>query len=190
MFATDKDKKTVRILVRFKDGVVVRHDNRPLPEIKEGALGEFVIPAFSLVNEAERHQLESESFVELLPSGSQLFIGLNLEALRAKDGKKLYKSEDLKIGHGYSFAEVRLLEPLKLHYRGGSKDPCLEPCKCLIPALDSFKAKSLNDAFTRLSTKYETNRISHVGNVFTRVFFKRDGWWLSLNEARGYPIAQ
>jgi hypothetical protein len=190
MFRPDETKKTVRILVRIKAGSVVRFDSTPLPKVRDGTLGDLVLPVSSLIDEAERQELETESSVELLPAGSQVFVGLNLEAMGGEHGNTLIKSEDLKIGHGYCFAEVRLLEPLKLHHRGSSKDPCLEACKCTIPALDNVEAGSLNHAFTLLSTKYETNRISHVGNVFTRVFFRRKTRWHSLNEARGYPSAQ
>lgn len=189
MFVPDKTKKTVRILVRINGGCVVRYDGTPLPKIEDGTLGDLVLAASSLTDTTERQQLETESSVELLPKGSLVFVGLNLQALKGEHGNRLHKSEDLKIGHGYCFAEVRLLEPLMLHLRGSSKDPGLEDCKCVIPALEGVEARSLNHAFTLLSTKYETERISHTGNVFTRVFFRGKTGWHSLNEARGYPLA-
>lgn len=189
MFVPEKDKKTVRIFVRItKDGKVLKYDNTPLPKVQDGTLGDLVLPTFGLVDEAERQQLETESSVELLPANSHVFVGLNLGAMEGDHRSKLVRSEDLKIWHHrYCFAEVLLLEPLKLHFRGSFKEPCLEACKCTIPVLENVEARSLNHAFTLLSAKYETKRISHVGNVFTRVFFRDQKGWRSLNEARGYP---
>jgi hypothetical protein len=46
-------------------------------------------------------------------------------------------------------------------------------------------AQSLNHAFTLLSTKFETERISHTGNVFAQVFFRGKMGWHALNEVRG-----
>ncbi len=46
-------------------------------------------------------------------------------------------------------------------------------------------ARSLKHAFTLLSTKFKTERISHTGNVFAHVFFRGKMGWHSLNEARG-----
>lgn len=72
---------------------------------------------------------------------------------------------------------------IELHLKG-DKEPSLEDCKCRIPVLNA-DARSLNHAYTLLSTAFETHRISHSGNVFTHVFFRGETCWLSLNEARG-----
>jgi hypothetical protein len=201
MFIGDKTKKTVRILVRIKAGIVARADSTPLPKIRDGALGDLVLPASSLIDDEERQELETESLVELLPAQNWVFVGLN----PTKTKRGLIKPEDLKIdpaphapttpggipqvprtlaGHGYlHFAAVLLLEPLALRLRG-DKEPSLEPCECSIPVLNT-NARSLNHAFTLLSTKFETERISHTGNVFAHVFFRDKIRWHSLNEARG-----
>ncbi|HLY59941.1 MAG TPA: hypothetical protein VKV95_04175 [Terriglobia bacterium] len=47
-----------------------------------------------------------------------------------------------------------------------------------------MEAKSLNHAYTLLSTKFETHRISPSGNVITHVFYPGKISWHSLNEAR------
>jgi hypothetical protein len=38
-----------------------------------------------------------------------------------------------------------------------------------------------------ISMKFETERISHTGNVFQRGFVKRGGKWVSLDNLRGTP---
>lgn len=186
MIVLDKFKKTVRISVRAVGDKLVMLDHMPLPKIREDAIGILTLPAASIVDERKREELEAESVIELLPVGTIVFVGLSLEMMPMALRRKLPSSSDLKIPvGGYCFAEVRLLEPLMLRLRG-DKDPCLELCKCFIPALNA-DARSLNHAFTLLSVKFETQRISHSGNVFTRTFFRTNkGRWHSLNEARGY----
>src|SRR3546814_19856302 len=53
---------------------------------------------------------------------------------------------------------------------------------------EGFKEKSaisLNHAFTLLSQKYETHRISNTGNVYTRIFYQeRNGRWYPLKDLR------
>ena len=145
----------------------LKPDGTPLPKIQDGTLGDLVLQADHLVDEAERRELEEESVLELLPPRSVVFMGLS-PGMNNGTPRGLVKSVDLRAGYGYLFAEVRLQESLKLRLRG-DKEPALEDCKCTIPRLNA-EARSLNHAFTLLSTKYETKRISHTGNVFTRVY--------------------
>lgn len=182
MFLPDKTKKTVRIRVRLNGDNIARCDGKPLPKVAEDALGDLVLPAASLTDEAQRRELEKESTIELLPAGTWVFIGLSPSTMKRKP-RGLLTSAQLNIGHGYFFAEVRLREPLGLRRRG-DKEPCLEPCECDIPVFNT-NARSLNHAFTLLSTKFEAERISHTGNVFTRVFFRGNIRWHLLNQARG-----
>ena len=76
--------------------------------------------------------------------------------------------------------EVNLHAPLRLTLRGDKK-PTLEGCHCDIPYLSysqdrpDGEAHSLNHAFTRISEYFETERISHTGNAFTRFFYEQEG---------------
>ncbi len=97
MFVPDKTKKTVRILVRIKAGSVVRPDSAPLPKVLDGTLGDLVLPASSLIDEAERQELETESSAELLPSRSSVFVGLNPNIMK-RGQRGLIMPSDLKIG--------------------------------------------------------------------------------------------
>ncbi len=186
MIVLDKFKKTVRISVRAVGGKLLMLDHTPLPKIQEDAIGTLTLRAANIVDEAKRRELEAESVIELLPAGTNVFVGLSREMMPVACQRRFPAGADLKIHvGGYCFAEVRLSEPLMLRLRG-DKDSCLEDCKCHIPALKR-NARSLNHAFTLLSVEFETQRISHSGNVFTRTFFQTDkGRWHSLNEARGY----
>jgi hypothetical protein len=208
MFIGDKTKKTVRILVQFRPGSILRSDGTPLPIIRDGTIANLVLPASTLADEAERQKLEEESTLELLQAGTSVFIGLNPTGVTSEDRDRLTLASEFRfdhepkapnvpsgipqaprtlIGRGYdSFAEVVLKEPLILRIRGDKK-PSLEECKCCIPVLRT-EARSLNHAFTLLSVAFETKRISHTGNVFARGFCRcaKSKDWRSLNELRGH----
>ncbi len=132
MFIPDSAKKTVLIPVRVRAGSVVRPDCTPLPKIIDGTLGDLILPTSSLIDEAERRELEAESVEELLPERSVVFAGLSLGLMKGKP-RGLVRPEDLKTpyGYGYLLAEVRLLEPLKMRRRG-DKEPALEDCRCVM----------------------------------------------------------
>jgi hypothetical protein len=208
MFIGDKTKKKVRILVQFRPGSILRSDGTPLPIIRDGTIADLVLPANALADEAERRKLEEESTKELLQAGTSVFIGLNPTGVTSEDRDRLTLASKLRvdpdteapkateaipqaprtlIGRGYDrFAEVVLKEPLILRIRGDKK-PSLEECKCCIPMLRT-EARSLNHAFTLLSGAFETERISHTGNVFARGFCRcpKSKDWRSLNELRGH----
>jgi hypothetical protein len=60
------------------------------------------------------------------------------------------------------------MRELQLRIRTG-KDATLVDCECEIPAINAT-AKSVNEAYTRISTNFEPSRRSHTGNVFNCVF--------------------
>jgi hypothetical protein len=80
--------------------------------------------------------------------------------------------------------EIILEEPLELTFRG-TKKPVLKDCRCTLPSLKA-KARSLNEAYTKLSEKYEPHRRGHGGNVFQKVFYLPPGQhnWQPLDELR------
>ena len=55
---------------------------------------------------------------------------------------------------------------------------------------DEPTAISLNHAFTLLSERYETQRISHTGSAYSRVFYQEaDGRWYPLADLREGVLA-
>lgn len=183
MIIPDSTKRTVRLAIRIEGEKVLQLDRSSLPKVKDGTVGDLILLASDLVNHSDRKTLQSESFTPLLPEGSTVFVGLSPETMDRSAMSQLRKASDLNIGAGYCFAEVQLQQVLVLRLRG-YKDPCLESCNCIIPVLKT-NAKSLNHAFTLLSTVFETNRISHTGNVFERVYYWTKRGFRPLNEARG-----
>jgi hypothetical protein len=79
--------------------------------------------------------------------------------------------------------------PLELEITGALTSR-LRQCPCSSPAFGGRKVVSLNHAFTVLSERYETNRLSHTGNVFERVFYfdSAAGRWRVLGELRAQVV--
>lgn len=185
MFIPDRFKKTVRIPVVMNNGQMMQLDGSPLPKIQHGAVGELILDTYALENQKILQSLQLEQVSELLPKGDSIFLGVSSTVVPPEQINRLIEPSDLGISSEFLFAEVKLREPLKLKIRG-TKSPVLEPCSCFIPVLQQ-EAKSLNHAFTLISTEFETQRISHTGNVFQRGFVRRGDKWVSLDHLRGTP---
>lgn len=68
----------------------------------------------------------------------------------------------------------------------------LSTSRVVVPReVSSDPLNSLNHAFTRLSEEYEPWRISHTGNIYTRVLYEeRNGRWYPLEVLRNAAEAQ
>lgn len=71
---------------------------------------------------------------------------------------------------------------LWLRIRGLNKSELFSGSIVLPEGLEERNAISLNHAFTLLSKKYETHRLSNTGNVYTHVFYQE-------NNSRWYPLS-
>jgi len=71
---------------------------------------------------------------------------------------------------------------LWLRIRGLNKSELISSSIVLPEELEERNAISLNHAFTLLSKKYETHRLSNTGNVYTHVFYQE-------NNSRWYPLS-
>ena len=71
---------------------------------------------------------------------------------------------------------------LWLRIRGLNKSELISSSIVLPEGLEEQNAISLNHAFTLLSKKYETHRLSNTGNVYTHVFYQE-------NNSRWYPLS-
>lgn len=94
----------------------------------------------------------------------------------------------MKLKTEYWLIEVHLEQDLSIRIRG-DQEARLEKCKCVIPALRR-EASSVNHAFTLVSEAYETQRLSHTGNVFERAYtWVEPAGWRTLAELRLRVIA-
>lgn len=79
---------------------------------------------------------------------------------------------------------------LWLKVKGLDADKIESSSIALPSGIHSAPAKSLNHAFTILSEIYETQRLSHTGNVYERVFYQeKDGRWCPLDWLRQAELA-
>ncbi len=175
---TMKEMKTARIPIRIKDGKLsfLYDETIDLSKLIVGEpIAEIIIPASSLKSPKLERIFNQEFSVEFFPQGTKLFCNLisaNTK-LSIKDERE-FLHPDSRINsifrHGvFLFAEVLLLEDLRLIYRG-TKEPQLKSCICYIPAL-SVEAKSLNHAYTLLSQNFQKHRAAHTGNVYEHFHF-------------------
>ena len=84
---------------------------------------------------------------------------------------------------GTRFVEIELIDDLLIILRG-TKKATLSRCKCTIPILNNQEANSLNHAYTLISQEFEKHRISHSGNVFKDIYYKKDDKWQPIDSFR------
>lgn len=159
----------IEIPVEIKNGKV-EFLYGTLPPLKEKTTGSLLIPDYGFQNPKDIEQFLLTETVEFLPAKTNLRAPMKLRL-----GSALNDVRD---------EEIILEEPLRLTFRG-TKKPVLEDCPCTLPSLKA-KARSLNEAYTKLSEKYEPHRRGHGGNVFQKVFFLPPGQhnWQPLEELR------
>jgi hypothetical protein len=180
-FIPDSNSATVRIGARWCNGGLTSLDEQPLPNIQEGTFIELVIPAWAIINENARDKLQSKRTVEMLPSESRVWLGLSRRSVPAKF-HQCFPREGRGCAAAYLLAEVILLEPLNLLV-DGSERAKLNKCPSRVVLMER-EASSLNHAFTLLSQAFETDRLSHTGNVFRQGFTYQDDRWPRLDDLR------
>ena len=141
----------------------------PIPSIESDTVAELIVPAFALRNEEQRKIFTSFVAGPILPTGTTLLAGLRPR--NERNGLIAEHGEDAMPSGWSHFAAIILTQPLELAVRA-TKRATLKPCRCHVPALEST-ADSLNHAYTWLSERFEPHRISHSGNVFQGVFYRR-----------------
>lgn len=180
-----------------------------------GAEAELVVETSQITDLDFLERVTQEVAVQFLPEGAELLVALTP---RSSAGERMLKAPTLDRLDGplpvasrhlpsasTRFATVTLRTPAELFSDGTQPDATagglwltvtgLWDCELSSPAVSFPKAyglepaRSLNHAFTRLSEKFETHRISHTGNVFQRVFYReRGGWWRPLRQLREIAI--
>jgi len=165
----DKYERTVRLPIRFKDGQWLLADGTPLPKIENDTLMEVILPAYALTDPKELALWTAEGRFAMFPAGTSLWV-----IVRGPGGQLIKEPGCVQKtelpGVPISTVEVHLNGALELTLRPG-KNGVLRDCPCAIGAL-GVEARSLNEAYTLVSQKYETHRRSHSGNVFERVFYE------------------
>jgi hypothetical protein len=198
-FTPDEHEKTVKIPIQVRDGQIQFYFDGSLPDLKEGIIGDLVLPYYAVLDPKARKLFSEERKIPLFKKKTLLYVQLPPETPDAKpfakhllrpfpQGTRFYvqlDQETPKDGkpvvaqiHDHSldtlrvFARIELQDALYLQLRG-TKAPTLSETAAKIPALDNKEADSVNHASTLLSEAIEKHRISHAINVFRSVYFLR-----------------
>jgi len=183
-------EKRLRIAVRSTGEGFTLLDGNPPPAIVKGAICELVVRPEALQNPDDRNRFVQDEVISILGEDSPLLLGVSPHSVGNPKAPGLNCSpQQIGVQTEYWLVEIRLLEDLRIRIRG-DQEAKLEPCTCVIPALKR-EATSVNHAFTIISEAYETERLSHTGNVFQRAYIpigpKR---WQTLDDLRISAIAQ
>ncbi len=179
----DPLEKTVLIPTRIRKGKVEFFYGGPLPELKDGVVGDLKVPRYAVLDKAVLKKLEMEDAAEIRPTGARLGALINIKETIEDDKMKYFIKPDSVYVQGW-LVEIALTEPLKLRLRGTKKGE-LYDCGCTIKALDNRGATSINQAYTLISQIYETHRRSHSGNVFEKVYcWDEKAGWQKLGDLR------
>ncbi len=169
--------------------------------VREGTLAELTLDARDIDNEQFKQRVMQELTVPILDEGTELLVALSGHDT---NGRLLGFPEKMPMHVPWGttrFAKVRLgpqrVKKAQLSLapemeRGGLwlKVKGLERCELqastvLMPEEFEEPAVSLNHAFTLLSERYEKHRLSHTGNVYSRVFYcEGNGHWFPLDDLR------
>lgn len=189
----DPTEKTVLIPVRFTDKGWKLLSGGDVPALKAGSIADLIVPQSALMDKADAKAFTDESMVSILPKDSKLWALISKKhGVTGPDDSKLKdiptKPADIE---GQFYVGFSLKEELRLRLRG-TKSANLETCGCELPGFSpDVEAESINQAYTRLSEKYEPLRKSHSGNVFQKVWYesKANGKLLPLDVLRKAAVA-
>jgi hypothetical protein len=174
--------------------------------VRDGALGHLTVGAAQVIDKAFLQRLQQPAVVKVLPEGAPLLV-----ALSDKQNRNLPHALWERMSQKDVPAETTRLERVFLGPRRPGMvlpddDDATPPDRSgglwlRVKALDKTElvssvvvmaegcaeptAISLNHAFTMLSERFEKHRISHTGNVYTRVFYmESDNRWYPLADLR------
>lgn len=178
-------ERTVTLPVRIIEGRPQPFYGPTWPPLREGFVGDLVLPACAFVHPEDGTLLSAPLGIELLQEGSRLLAVVSDQAV----GDGIIEASEqfwTTAPHG-RFVPFDLLESLRIKLRG-TKRARLEPCRCYVPSLQRTYA-SLNETYTRISERHEPHRRSHTGNVFDKVLHLHEGSkqreiWCPIDELR------
>lgn len=169
-------ENNVTIPVKVVNGKLEYFYGGDLPKLEDGIIGELVLPIFAINDKAFLKSISHEVTVDFLPKGTKLFASMYVDNFAAIDQKLRPFME------GLQYVPIVLNEDLQFKFRGTKKSELLQ-CKCQIEAL-GIEARSLNQAYSLISEKYEIQRMSHTGNVFTKISYKVNDHYVPISVIR------
>ena len=156
-------------------------DEKENPDSGSSQPTPLTFPAHPLKSLPKPRGYSSMRALEMPPREARVWLGLSRKAVTPPLHKKFHQVQE-GTAASYLLSEVVLLEPLFLSV-DGSERAKLDDRRCGIFLMNA-EAESLNQAFTLLSQAFETERLSHTGNVFRQGFTHQNGRWLCLDDLR------
>ena len=179
-------EKTIRIPVRIcTDGRIDYFYGGPLPQMREGTIGDLVVPEWSITENREVRRLQQDQVVRFLPLGSIVKFAVDGRRTPAQLTQHLKNVAALGLKKSHAVPVVLDKKALALRLRG-TKTATLGRVTCWIPSLQ-IRAQSLNHAYRLISEQFEPERISHSGNVFELGYCEsppQSDRWVSLDTLR------
>lgn len=169
---TDPTQRVV-VPVTIRGGQIVPFYGGEMPKLREGAVVELITEEAAFMDRSELARFNKDEVREILPTGTEMY------AVIARRDQQFHKVAE-KIdafpppGGDTVLIPFKLAEPLRLHLRGTRKAELMS-CLCDLGIEGEELPTSVNQAYSRLSERYETWRRSHTGNVFTKVYFRLAG---------------
>ncbi len=157
------------------------HDDKPLPKLKEGCVGELVLASTSFEDPEQLALFTQEWWTPFLPQGTVLLARVTDNTI-SDELRKHRVMHPHKQQFAYLFVPFHLKQNLRLKVRAG-KNGQLDECECFVPALNK-DFKSVNEAYTAISIAFEPRRRSHAGNVFLCVYYEAGEKLLPLKDLR------
>jgi len=179
MLIPDPFRKTVRVPVKIINGVPCLDTGDPLPKFYDGFYGELIVPEFAFSDTKLLRQFSEGKECLFLPKDTKLAAQINPSNLSNDLSRALGKDLTYSEMGGIGF---ELKEDLGITLRG-TKLARLKACVSYIPSLKK-EANSVNHAYTLISQVYEPERMSHAGNVFTKIFYHDGVTWIPLGTKR------
>ncbi len=165
---------------------------------REGAIAELTLNTIDINDERFKERVTQEVLIRILEEGTPLWVALSDRTCPTSSKLKQFANglppgatrvEEVRLGPLKNQKTEKQLELAGLQGKGGLwlKVKGLERCELqtgtvTMPAdFEARSAISLNHAFTMLSERYETHRLSHTGNVYDRFFYQEAN-------GKGYPL--
>ena len=201
-----------RIPVRFVDGIWECALGGAVP-VRDGAEAELVVQSAAISDKTFLETMQRKERFKVLDEGTPLLVCLTIkvESPPPEELRPLLKSYNSLRGtietrlidywnpDTTAFVEVKLAGPDSKQARlfdsnrgglwlmtEGVKAIGLASTTVRLPSgISDEPVASLNHAYTRLSETFETWRISHTGNIYTRVLYQeRNDIWYPLDILR------
>ena len=170
----------------------------------EGTPAEMVIDSARITDKDFLHRVTQRVVSHCLPRGTRLMVALSIRTVPTGSifwSPERYHAQSIKVDERHLPSDTTRFVPVFLGVINRPQTSLLfeedgglwmvvsglGECELFSSSvnfpekLEMESAQSLNHAFTKLSERFETHRLSHTGSVYSRVFYQE-------SDMRWYPL--